>query len=200
MAYRGSLQADALKLVAKKLQSSLAVEGELPEDGLAAYGDDGDDLMLALARKIVNGDEEEESVEEAFAQARDAKALSEELLVDEGWHAVEMEPETVEVHRNGTGIVVETAAANGHADVLEEAEQSVFSWTEFMAEEPAKTRVALPRTRPLTTRPVLPRTSRWSCPLRTAEPPSVYNGPRRTRTLSCWMTRACPGWPRRSRR
>ena len=57
MAYRGTLQADALKLVAKKLQSSLAVEGELPEDGLAAYGDDGDDLMLALARKIVSGEE-----------------------------------------------------------------------------------------------------------------------------------------------
>ena len=55
MSYRNSLQADALKLVAKKLQSSLAVEGELPEDGLAAYGDDGDDLMLALARKIVSG-------------------------------------------------------------------------------------------------------------------------------------------------
>ena len=49
MAYRNTLQADALKLVAKKLQSSLAVEGELPEDGLAAYGDDGDDLMLASA-------------------------------------------------------------------------------------------------------------------------------------------------------
>ena len=43
MSYRNTLQADALKLVAKKLQSSLAVEGELPEDGLAAYGDDGDD-------------------------------------------------------------------------------------------------------------------------------------------------------------
>ena len=28
------VQADALKLVAKKLQSSLAVEGELPEHGL----------------------------------------------------------------------------------------------------------------------------------------------------------------------
>ena len=38
MSYRNTLQADALKLVAKKLQSSLAVEGELPEDGLAAYG------------------------------------------------------------------------------------------------------------------------------------------------------------------
>ena len=74
MSYRNTLQADALKLVAKKLQSSLAVEGELPEDGLAAYGrrgrrDDGNDLMMALARKIVNGDEEDgaETVEEVFA-------------------------------------------------------------------------------------------------------------------------------------
>ena len=69
MSYRNTLQADALKLVAKKLQSSLAVEGELPEDGLAAYGDDGDDLMMALARKIVSGDEEEdaETMEEVFA-------------------------------------------------------------------------------------------------------------------------------------
>ncbi len=47
--YRNSLQADVLNLVAKKLQSSLAVEGELPEDSLADYGNDGDDLMLALA-------------------------------------------------------------------------------------------------------------------------------------------------------
>ena len=33
MAYRNTLQADALTLVARKLQSSLAVEGELPADG-----------------------------------------------------------------------------------------------------------------------------------------------------------------------
>ena len=139
MAYRGTLQSDALKLVAKKLQSSLAVEGELPEDGLAAYGDDGDDLMLALARKIVNGEEEEEeSVEEVFAQAREAEAISEELLVDEGWHAVEVEPEVLEVHRNGTGVTVEVGAANGHAPDDTERQQSLFSWAEFMAETPQK--------------------------------------------------------------
>ena len=83
MSYKNTLQADALKLVAKKLQLSLAVEGELPEDGLAAY-DDG--LMMALARKIVSGDEEEdETVEAVFAQARDAEASAEEYLVDDGW-------------------------------------------------------------------------------------------------------------------
>ena len=95
MAYRNTLQADALKLVAKKLQSSLAVEGELPEDGLAAFGDDGDDMMLALARQIVSGEETDadgESVEAVFAQARDAEAASEEFLVDDDWKVVEAEP------------------------------------------------------------------------------------------------------------
>ena len=51
MSYQNTLQADALKLVAKKLQSSLAVEGELPEDGLAAYGDDVEDGRYSRRRK-----------------------------------------------------------------------------------------------------------------------------------------------------
>ena len=41
--------------------------------------------MMALARKIVNGEEDKaETVEAVFAQARDAEAVGEELLVDEG--------------------------------------------------------------------------------------------------------------------
>ena len=148
MAYRNSLQADALKLVAKKLQSSLAVAGELPEDGLAAYGDDGDDLMLALARKIGNGEEEdEETVEAAFAQARDAEAVAEELLVDEGWRTFEVEPEIVEADNgaNGAGAAVEVVMANGHLPAEEpneakadEPEQAVLTWAELFAEVPAK--------------------------------------------------------------
>ena len=174
MSYRNTLQADALKLVAKKLQSSLVVEGELPEDGLAAYGDDGDDLMMALARKIVSGDEEEEedeneTMEEVFAKARDAESEAEELLVDDGWKVVEVEPEAAPVNGNGhhangnghetigIGPTVELALGtshhangngyaavevngngNGHHDEAEEPQQSLFSWAEFMAEEPVK--------------------------------------------------------------
>ena len=150
MAYRGTLQADALKLVAKKLQSSLAVEGELPEDGLAAYGDDGDDLMLALARKIVSGEEEDdaETVEAVFAQARDAEDAAEEYLVDDGWKAVDVEPQAVEVHTNGANGNGHHASDNGNAavpvngngrhDETPETQQSLFSWAEFMAEEPVK--------------------------------------------------------------
>ena len=155
--YRNSLQADALKLVGRKLQSSLAVEWELPEDGLAAYGDDGDDIMMALARKIVNGEEQDdaETVEAVFVQARDAEAVAEELLVDDGWKAVEVEPTVVETHRNGNGHhtggvepSVEVVLGNGHAavpvngnghhDGAPETHQSLFSWAEFMAKELVK--------------------------------------------------------------
>ena len=159
MSYRSTLQADALKLVAKKLQSSLAVEGELPEDGLAAFGDDGDDLMMALARKIVSGEQDEaETVEGVFAQARAAESEAEELLVDDGWKLVEVEPETDSVNGNGhhangnghddlfgVGPTVELIPVNGHKangndhhDEGTEPQQSLFSWAEFIAAEPVK--------------------------------------------------------------
>ena len=177
MAYRNTLQADALKLVAKKMQSSLAVEGELPEDGLAAFGDDGDDMMMALARKIVNGEDEDgaETVEEVFAQARDGESAAEELLVDGGWKAVEIEPETIPVNGNGhhdpfgIGPAVELAPdigrtnGNGHAPVngnganghdddgeADAPQQSLFSWAEFMAEEPVKPKHGNGKSQPAT--------------------------------------------------
>ena len=174
MAYRGTLQADALKLVAKKLQSSLAVEGELPEDGLAAYGDDGDDLMLALARKIVGGEEDDaETVEAVFAQARDAEAAGEEYLVDDGWKAVEVEPEAVAVNGNGPSFELvpgngQAANGNGHRAVpvngngeeADEPQQSLFSWAEFMAEEPAK-----PKGRSRKAKPAPPSLFDWALTL-----------------------------------
>ena len=135
MAYRNSLQADALKLVAKKLQSSLAVEGELPEDGLAAYGDDGDDLMLALARKIVNGEEDEtETVEAVFAAARDAETDAEEYLVDDGWQVVESAPVVFDAGCSGVASEELVPVSCGPND---QAQQTLFSWAEFMAEAPA---------------------------------------------------------------
>ena len=87
MVYTKTLQSDALKLVAKKLQSSLAVEGDLPEDGLAAYGDDGKDLIMTLAKQIMGAesDTDTESVEALFARAREVESEGQEYLVDEEW-------------------------------------------------------------------------------------------------------------------
>ena len=96
-------------------------------------------------------------MEEVFAQARDAEATAEELLVDDGWKPVEVEPEAVAVNGNGhhdtigIGPTVELVPANGHAPVPvngnganghqdddSEPQQTLFSWAEFMAEEPVK--------------------------------------------------------------
>ena len=108
---------------------------------------------MALARKIVGGEgDETKTVEAVFAQAGDAEAAAKEYLVDDGWKVVEVEPEAVNGnghHANGIGSTVELVLGNGrHAnengngrhDETPEPQQSLFSWAEFMAEEPAKPR------------------------------------------------------------
>ena len=110
--------------------------------------------MLALARRIVSGEEDDaETVEAVFAAAREAEASAEEYLVDDGWKVVEPEPEAAAVngnsrHADGVGPTVKlvlgngrhaNANGNGHHDEASEPQQSLFSWAEFMA-EPAKPR------------------------------------------------------------
>ena len=136
--------------------------------------------MMALARKIVSGDEDEtETVEEIFAQARDAEATAEEYLVDDGWKVVEVEPETVGIngnghheaddigptvelvlgngrHANGSGnghapAPVNGNGTNGHHGVAPKLQQSLFSWAEFIAEEPVKPRRRKRKAKPATT-------------------------------------------------
>ncbi len=102
---------------------------------------------------------------EVFAQARNAESEAEELLVDDSWKPVEIGPEAVAVngnghhangngheaigptvelvpvngrHANGTGHAPAPVNGNGHHDEAPEPQQSLFSWAEFMAEEPVK--------------------------------------------------------------
>lgn len=49
LAYRATLQAQALLLVARKLQASLIVQGEIGDGGLTAHSADDDNLTLLLA-------------------------------------------------------------------------------------------------------------------------------------------------------
>ena len=117
MVYEKTIQTEALKLVAKKMQSSLAVEGELPEEGLIAFGDDGQDLIMTLARQIVNETEfqSDDSLENIFARAREAEQEAERYLVDDEWHTVK-----------------DTADAEDKPP--KPAQKSIFSWSEFQAE------------------------------------------------------------------
>ena len=144
MAYRHTLQADALKLVAQKLQSSLAVEGELPDDGLAAYGDDGDDLMLALARKLVAGEEDSdaEAFEDIFAQAQQVATEAESLLVDDSWRPDEptpVESTIIELPKVEVELAVAAIPCSHHTGVAPE-QRDLFSWAEFLSDEPTPTK------------------------------------------------------------
>jgi hypothetical protein len=86
LVYECTLQAEALALVAAKLRSALLVEGELPEEGLAALEGDGQDVCLALARRLAEqGSGDGESLEALFAQARAVEAEGGDYLVAGSW-------------------------------------------------------------------------------------------------------------------
>ena len=93
MGYLNTIHTDALKLIARKLQSSLAVEGELPEEGLSNFQNDQEDMILSLAKRIANSsddtpadqDEDDQEVETEFAKAREAETDAMDLLVDDEW-------------------------------------------------------------------------------------------------------------------
>ena len=88
LVYEGTLQAEALGLVAAKTRASLMVEGELPEEGLAALGGDGSDIFLALARRLAEPDgaqDQRRSLEALFAEARRSEDEAEEPLVEGDW-------------------------------------------------------------------------------------------------------------------
>lgn len=82
----GTLQAETLALVAAKMRSPLMVEGELPEDGLAALEGDGHDVFVALAKRLTEPDAaQEQSLEALFAPSRAIEVEAESYLVDSEW-------------------------------------------------------------------------------------------------------------------
>ena len=139
MVYDGTIQTEALRLVAKKMQSSLAVEGELPEEGLTTFGDDGQDIIMTLAKQIINGDSFRAggSLENIFARAREVEREAERYLVDDTWE-VPTEPQD-------PGEPAGTLEPRAEEPEVRPGEQpapttTVLSWKEFLAEPEQPTR------------------------------------------------------------
>lgn len=90
--YDGTLQAQALALVAAKMRSALLIEGEIPEDGLAALEGDGQDIFLTLAPQLTDRATTSggQSLEALFAETRAIEAEAEDLLVDGEWSPEEV--------------------------------------------------------------------------------------------------------------
>ena len=58
MTYNQTIQNEALRLSAAKVQASLAVEGELPEDGLSSYSEN-ENIFMSLAKNMMQNMNEE---------------------------------------------------------------------------------------------------------------------------------------------
>ena len=96
LCYAETLQATALALMKAKIRTSLMLEGELPEGGLAGDGAD-EDLFLQMARKLAVG-RQGDGLEELFADTHEAELQADRFLaaafldddaeVDEGSTAV----------------------------------------------------------------------------------------------------------------
>ncbi len=89
MAYQETLQEKGLHLIAAKVRSALAVEGELLDTGLSAFNED-QDIFLQLARSIVepeairgNGLEQGIAHSHQAEQDLDRYLLPEEAAIDE---------------------------------------------------------------------------------------------------------------------
>jgi hypothetical protein len=77
------------------MRSSLMIEGELPEDGLAALEGNDQDVMLDLARRLTDQrSEDASSLEALFAQRHEAEAEGADYLVGGGWDRAACVPET----------------------------------------------------------------------------------------------------------
>ncbi len=71
-----------------KLRASLMVEEELPEEGLAALEGDGQDVFLALARRLTEQRTDDgQSLEALFAQTRAIAAPADDYLIDGSWES-----------------------------------------------------------------------------------------------------------------
>ena len=85
LVYKGTLQAQALALVAAKMRSALMIEGELSEHGLAALDGDGQDVLLALARRLTErGECDDVSFETLCVRTAEAEGDTTGILVDGG--------------------------------------------------------------------------------------------------------------------
>ena len=82
--YTGTMQEQALKLLALKMKASLVIEGELGEDGLATYNIGHDNLFYELARNIANNVNIEDGLDSIWRsmQEHERDSVGSDLLIE----------------------------------------------------------------------------------------------------------------------
>ncbi len=133
---------------------------------LAGYGDTGDDLMMALARKLVSGETDDAEAEDIFQRAQQVAAEADHLLVDADWErpVTELVTQVAALPSDGEQPLAELVPCGGHHGSSEQQQtpdqsrgQTLFSWAEFLAEQPEE-----PESRGRNSRPSGPSLFDWA--------------------------------------
>ena len=93
LVYESCMQTQALKHIALKAQTSLAIEGELPQQGLTEYGSGGLDITMQLAKQLLGQlPDDNISIEEALNLGAQQREMEEELLIDRDYTLPDIPP------------------------------------------------------------------------------------------------------------
>lgn len=95
LTYSGTMQTRLMQLMAQKLTSSLAIEGELTDKGLAALSDTSDSMAIELAKMLIEKSESggNENLKDIWAEYRKKEVQVEVKLTKPG--EPEPEPELI---------------------------------------------------------------------------------------------------------
>lgn len=88
MAYLDTMQERALRLMASKLETSLAVEGDLSDQGLSSMSE-GESLSIQLAKELIGQDVESRSLADVFSSYREKDVLA-NIDLDESYEVVNL--------------------------------------------------------------------------------------------------------------
>lgn len=112
LCYTGTVQEKGLALMARKLRAALMAEGEFVEDGLSAFGDDGD-ITRELTRSLLHG-HAVPGLEETFRTLKEAYAVQRGSVAVDAAVAPRPTPEA-----RDTAVVVHAATNSEAAQRLE---------------------------------------------------------------------------------
>jgi len=136
MAYQGTLQDKGLHLIAAKIRSALAVEGELSDSGLSALNED-QDFFLQLARSIMGQDSAEQGgLDQGIVRNVQAEVELDSYLLPKG---SAREAGSVQRNRNGKELQAHVSAQAStqteHADQSPRPEPQAPLFTSLEAPE-----------------------------------------------------------------
>jgi SNF2 family DNA or RNA helicase len=75
MAYKDTMQERAMKLIASKLETSLAVEGDLSDQGLSSLSE-GNSMVIEMAKELIGESDDTRGLNEVFSSYREKDIIS----------------------------------------------------------------------------------------------------------------------------